>query len=560
MQGDVSTGPRSGTLEWKIGQMLVVGFGPGGEGLALLGQTVRATLAGNVILFSRNTPDAETAAETVARARAIVRNATGFDPLVAIDQEGGIVMRLRKGVVSIPGAMAQAAAFLGGGVTLAEIERLGAICGADLAAAGINWNLAPVVDVNVNPKNPVIGVRSYGENSAIVADLASAFARGLESAGVMATAKHFPGHGDTTVDSHLSLPLIPHGIPRLEAVELLPFRRLIAEGVGSVMTAHARFPAVEPDALPATLSSKVIRGLLREKLGYGGLVCSDCMEMKAIAERFDDPYVMAVKAGVDLILISHTPGKQREAAASIRGAVERGDITESRIDESVARILAAKAIYRGGGDAAAGFARGRPMAAEDFSLAARVSRASLSSLGAAGGPGSATSVPTGRGLLLDVTPASLTGVEDGESLPSVASALEATGTPWSSLRLSTDPGDAEMGRALTAIQSAAARNAESGERGAIAITLFAPLVHEGQTRLVSRCAALAGRFNSPLILALMRSPYDTGTLAEICAANSAHDPLIVAAYEYTEQSASSMADFLAGRIMAEGACPVRIPN
>ena len=230
--------------------MLVVGFGPGEEGLSSLARTIDATLAGNIILFSRNTPDAGAAAETVAHAASIVRGATGADPLVAIDQEGGIVMRLRKGVAPIPGAMAQAAAFLGGGAELADIERLGAACGADLAVAGVNWNLAPVVDVNVNPKNPVIGVRSYGEDPVLVADLASAFARGLRSAGVMAAAKHFPGHGDTTVDSHLSLPLIPHDLPRLESVELLPFRRLIAEGVGSVMTAHVRFPAVEPEALP----------------------------------------------------------------------------------------------------------------------------------------------------------------------------------------------------------------------------------------------------------------------------------------------------------------------
>lgn len=558
MMGDVSLRPRSDTLEWKIGQMLVVGFGPGEEELSSLGRTVDATLAGNVILFSRNTPDAETTAETVAQVKAIIRKATGLAPLVAIDQEGGIVMRLRKGVVSIPGAMAQSAAFLGGGIALSDIERLGAVCGADLAATGVNWNLAPVVDVNVNPKNPVIGVRSYGEDPALVADLASAFARGLRSAGVMATAKHFPGHGDATVDSHLSLPLIPHGIPRLEAIELLPFQRLIAEGVGSVMTAHARFPAMEPEALPATLSSKIIRGLLREKLGYRGLVCSDCMEMKAIAERFDDPYVMAVNAGVDLILISHTPEKQREAAESIRGAVERGDIPESRIDESVERILAAKAIYRGGSDATAGFARGQSAMSEGATLAARISRASLTSLGAAGGPGSVSAVPAKRGILLDVVPANLTGVEDGESLPSVASALAATGAPWSSLRLSLDPSDADIERALSAIRCVATQGAESGEIRAIAITLFAPLAHEGQTRLIARCAELAGRFGSLLVIALMRSPYDAASLAGACAAHGAPNPIVVAAYEYTGLSASSVADFLAGRCRAEGACPVKI--
>ncbi|MCE1196705.1 glycoside hydrolase family 3 protein, partial [bacterium] len=514
MKGDVSKESLSDKLAWKIGQMLVVGFGPGEEGLSSLARTVDATLAGNIILFSRNTPDAAATAETAARAASIVRSATGAEPLVAIDQEGGIVMRLRKGVVPIPGAMAQAAAFLGGGASLADIERLGAACGADLAAAGVNWNLAPVVDVNVNPKNPVIGVRSYGEDPALVADLASAFARGLRSAGVMATAKHFPGHGDTTVDSHLSLPLIPHDLARLESVELLPFRRLIAEGVGSVMTAHVRFPAVEPGALPATLSSKVIRGLLRERLGYGGLVCSDCMEMKAIAEHFDDPYVMAVKAGVDLILVSHTPDKQREAAESIRGAVERGDIPESRIDESVERILAAKAMYCGARAPGAASARGLPAASEGAALATGISRASLTSLKAAGGRGAAA--PAKGGILLDVAPANLSGVEDSAFLPSVASALAATGAPWDSLRLPSDPGDADIEKALSAALRVAPRGDESGDARAIAMTLFAPFAHEGQAKLVARCSELAGRLGSPLILALMRSPYDAGPLAEIC--------------------------------------------
>lgn len=552
--------PNSDALARKIGQMLVVGFGPGEEGLASLRRTVDQTLAGNIILFSRNTPDAEIAAVSVSKARAIVRDATGIDPLVAIDQEGGIVMRLRKGVVPIPGAMAQAAALKGGRISLADIERLGAVCGADLAAIGVNWDLAPVVDVNVNPKNPVIGVRSYGEDPAFVADLASAFARGLRSAGVMATAKHFPGHGDTTVDSHLDLPLIPHDLPRLEAVELLPFRRLIAESVGSVMTAHARFPAVEPEALPATLSSKVIQGLLREKLGYRGLVCSDCMEMKAIAERFDDPYALAVKAGVDLILVSHTPERQREAAESIRAAVERGDIPESRIDESVARVLAAKAMYRDDRDMEATFTRGLPATVDGMTLAARVSRASLTSPWMGSGLGEASTLPARRGILLDVAPANLTGVEDDDSLPSVASALTALEASWSSLRLSPDPGDVDIERALDAIRSAATLDAKPGESRAVAITLFAPLAHEGQTRLVASCAELAGRVNLSLILALMRSPYDAKVLAEICDAHGSPDPTIVAAYEYTELSARSVAEFLAGRIKAEGACPVKVPR
>lgn len=541
--------------------MLAVGFGSDTKGFASLRRTVETTMAGNIILFSRNTPDAATTSDTVREARSIIEAATGTSPLVAIDQEGGIVMRLRKGIVPLPGAMAQSAAYLGGSVSIADLEMLGTICAGDLAAIGINWDLAPVVDVNVNPKNPVIGVRSYGEDPELVAECASAFARGLRVGGVMATAKHFPGHGDTALDSHLSMPLIPHGLDRLKKVELLPFRRLIEEGVPAVMTAHVRFPAVEPEPLPATFSPKVVEGLLRGELGFGGLVCSDCMEMKAVAEGFNDPYVMAVRAGIDILFVSHTPERQMDAATSIYRAVSEGEIPESRIDASVARILACKAMFcRPPGERPAGF---RPEAAGvGRALADKISRASLTVLRTpnpeqAPGAVQALCVPAGHGMLVDVAPGNLTGAEDDSTLPSIAATLDRLGTAWRSARLPQDPSDAEIDAALAVIETGIARR-DAGGQTIVAISLFAPFAHEGQKRLLSRCAKLAAGNTSPLLLFLMRSPYDCTELVALCKNSGGTDPTVIAAYEYTELSAISVADFLTGKYGAEGVCPVTI--
>ncbi len=541
------------SLQWKIGQMLVVGFGPGKEGLATLRHTVETTLAGNIILFSRNTPDAATTVDTVYQARAIIESITHESPLVAIDQEGGIVMRLRSGVVPIPGAMVQSAALRGGRISLADIERLGAVCGGDLAALGINWNLAPVADVNVNPKNPVIGVRSYGEDPQFVADCASAFARGLSGVGVMATAKHFPGHGDTTTDSHLSMPLIPHSLDKLKTRELVPFCRLIDEGIPSVMTAHVRFPAVEPELLPATFSSKVVEGLLREELGFKGLICSDCMEMKAVAEGFDDPYVMAVKAGLDILIISHTPEKQKKAAESILRAVEKGEIPESRIDESVARILACKET----------FCRTAKKAPEGGrALADKISRASLTVLHVPGQPyglsdGRRLREPLTHGNFFDVAPANLTGVEDASSLPSIAATLGKRSKSWRSIRLPLDPSEAEIEKVAARVADEHIGN-EAQCSGGLALSLFSPLAHESQKKLLIRCARLAGEIKAPFLVFLMRSPYDCKEVVELCRENGGADPVVIAAYEYTELSAASVVDFLLGNSEAAGICPVMI--
>ncbi len=257
--------------------------------------------------------------------------------LVAADFETGIGFRLNGGT-TFPRAMAFGAtddpqlAYEAGRITASEAR-----------AIGIHLNLAPVVDVNNNPMNPVINTRSFGEGPARVAELANAYVSGLRDGGMLATLKHFPGHGDTDVDSHYGLPLITHPRERLDQIELRPFREGISSGVDAVMTAHIVLPSLEPAAsTPATFSSRIVRQLLREELGFDGLILTDSLRMRAVTELAtpSDAGLRAVQAGHDLLL--HSPD---EAAAfeSIREAVLAGTIDESQLDESVNRILSAKA-------------------------------------------------------------------------------------------------------------------------------------------------------------------------------------------------------------------------
>jgi beta-glucosidase-like glycosyl hydrolase len=219
----------------------------------------------------------------------------------------------------------------------------GRITGEEARAIGVRVNFAPVVDVNNNPRNPVINTRSFAEDPALVSRLAGAYIKGIQSAGVTATLKHFPGHGDTEVDSHLGLPVIKQPRARLEAVELPPFKAGIAAGAGAIMTGHIEMPALDPSPnTPTTLSAPIVTGVLRRELGFRGLVYTDSMGMAGVTAQFGpgEAAVRAVKAGNDVVLHSPDDGK---AFAGIVEAVKSGEIPLSRIDESVERILRAKA-------------------------------------------------------------------------------------------------------------------------------------------------------------------------------------------------------------------------
>jgi len=257
--------------------------------------------------------------------------------LIGADFERGTAMRLDEGT-SFPTAMAVAATG-----NPKDAYTMGKLTALEARSAGIQWIYAPDADVNSNPGNPIINTRSFGENPEKVAEFVTEFIRGVQENGGLATAKHFPGHGDTTADSHIDLPVVTADRARLEKLELVPFRAAIAAGVGSIMTGHLNVPALEPDPnTPATLSSRVLTDLLRKQLGFQGLVVTDAMDMGGITVRYapGDAAVRAFLAGVDALLMPPVPDAAYEA---LLAAVRSGQISQERLDASVRRILEAKA-------------------------------------------------------------------------------------------------------------------------------------------------------------------------------------------------------------------------
>lgn len=323
------------SLEDQIGQLFMVGFHdttPTPEILAL----IREEHVGGIVYFTRNLRDGAQA-RALAEALQTAARETGqtMPLLISVDQENGLVRRLGPDATILPGNMA-----LGATDDPALVEAVAAASGRELLAAGINMNLAPDADVNNNSLNPVIGVRSFGADLARVAELTAAAVRGYQGAGVVATIKHFPGHGDTATDSHLTLPVVPFDRARLDAVELPPFRAGIAAGAECVMLAHVALPQVEPNpTLPGSLSPAVVR-LLREDLGFDGVIMTDCLEMQAVAGTVGIPAgaVLALQAGVDLVLISHTYSEQRAAIQAARAALARGELDPVALRRSLERL------------------------------------------------------------------------------------------------------------------------------------------------------------------------------------------------------------------------------
>ncbi len=322
------------------GQRLMAGF----DGLTPtpgILDLIQRERVGGVILFSRNIASAEQlCALTGALQRAARESGHSAPLLIGLDQENGAVRRLGPWATSFPGAMALAATD-----SEALAEEIAEASGRELAALGVNMNFAPVADVSNNPANPVIGARSFGSDPARVARFVAAQIRGYQRAGVAATLKHFPGHGDTATDSHLALPVIPYDLGRLRALELPPFRAGIAAGAAAVMTAHIALPALTGShAAPATLAPEIIHGLLREELGFPGVVITDCLEMAAITGTTGTPTAatLALRAGADIALISHREDRQRAALAAIRQALADGWLPRASLIAEARRVLALK--------------------------------------------------------------------------------------------------------------------------------------------------------------------------------------------------------------------------
>ena len=326
------------TIEEKVGQLIMVGF-EGTQANEAIEIHIRERFVGGVVLFSRNIQSPQQTAELANELQRLVEATARQIPLfIGIDQEGGWVIRLKEGATVLPGNMA-----LGATNSTELAERAGEITAVELAAVGVNLNFAPVMDVNNNPDNPVIGRRSFGESPELVSRLGISYIRGLQRNGVLATAKHFPGHGDTTVDSHFELPTVSHDLERIHALELQPFRAAIDADVAAIMTAHIIYPAFDANR-PATLSPTILTDLLRKELGFDGLLITDDMEMKAIDDRYrsGEAAVMAVEAGADIVMVLWTPTKQIEVFDALLSAVKSGRISQARLDQSVERILKSK--------------------------------------------------------------------------------------------------------------------------------------------------------------------------------------------------------------------------
>ncbi|MCC7125124.1 MAG: beta-N-acetylhexosaminidase [Acidobacteria bacterium] len=321
-----------------IGQLLIGSF-PGRTVPADLRALAREFDLGGVILFSRNVEAPEQVSEVAAEAEMLGRELPAW---VSVDQEGGRVARLKAPFTEWPPM-----ATLGRAGSDDLAERFAAALAAELSAVGITLDYAPVLDIHTNPKNPVIGDRALAESAAEVARLGRAVIRGLQSAGVAACGKHFPGHGDTSTDSHLELPLVEHPPDRLRAVEFEPFRAAIAEQVAFIMTAHVLVPSLD-EQRPATLSADVVQALLREELGFDGVILSDDLEMKAVAATWSIPEaaVEAIRAGCDgLLICSGDVDLQARTLEALIHAAEDGRIPAKRLDSAMQRLRAAKGRF-----------------------------------------------------------------------------------------------------------------------------------------------------------------------------------------------------------------------
>ena len=330
---------------------------------------------GGVILFRRNIASPQQVSALCHRLQEINAQVSDTPLLIALDQEGGMVMRIEQGMTPMPAAMACQAAG-----SESHCEQLARISADEIRQIGLNMFLAPVLDVNNNPLNPVIGVRAYGETVPQVVQYGLAAMRGIRSMGMIATAKHFPGHGDTSTDTHYASAVVAHDKARLDAVELAPFKAAIAQGVDAIMTAHVMFPAIEPDAnVPATMSKAVLTDLLRGEMGFDGVVITDCLEMAAIADGigFAKGAVASLQAGADIILISHVEQHQLQGMEAALEAALSGAIPMARIEQALQRVAHLKRAKAVGAWRERNLKPQGLMRPEALALAQKVQRAAL---------------------------------------------------------------------------------------------------------------------------------------------------------------------------------------
>lgn len=334
------------TLEQKIAQMFVITPQAltGYANVTAAGDTTRECYqnkpVGGILYMEENLLGSEQTSQMLADMQAIAKETAGLPAFLCVDEEGGSVTRIAKNVafgVSDVGAMSE----IGASGDAAKAEQAGSVIGAYLKDLGFNVDFAPVADVLTDLENAVIGTRSFGSDPNLVADMVSAELKGLKSQGIYGAAKHFPGHGAAAGDSHEGKAVLDKSLEELLASDLLPFQRAVSDGASFIMAGHISVPAVVGDDTPASLSQMMVTSILREQLGYDGIVITDAMNMKAVTDTYtaEQAAVMAVNAGVDLILM---PQDYEAAYNGLLAAVREGTISQERIDQSVVRIVKVK--------------------------------------------------------------------------------------------------------------------------------------------------------------------------------------------------------------------------
>ncbi|MGK3091616.1 glycoside hydrolase family 3 protein [Streptomyces sp. WAC01490] len=505
-------------------------------GVRTAAELVSTYHVGGIIYFSwaHNTRDPhQIAALSNGIQQAALGERSRVPLLISTDQEHGIVCRVGEPATLLPGAMA-----LGAGGSRSDTRRAAWIAGAELAALGINQNYAPDADVNVNPANPVIGVRSFGSDPQAVAELVAAQVKGYQGAGVAATAKHFPGHGDTSTDSHTGLPVIEHTRQEWEELDAPPFRAAIRARIDSIMTAHIVVPALDPSEDPATLSRPILTGILREELGYDGVVVTDSLGMEGVRTKYGDDRVpvLALLAGVDQLL---NPPNLSVAWNAVLEAVRGGEISEARVEESVLRILRLKSklgLFRD--PFVSGRGVDRTVGIRKHLLDAdRIAERTTTLLADPGALLPLSRRTHRRLLVVGADPASPSGTT-GPPTTTLAGTFTELGFSATALSTGTAPNQAKIAEAVAAAQG----------RDAVVVSTYNITAGSTQRALVDALVATG----VPVVAVAIRNPYDAAHLTGRGVA------AVLASYSWTDVELRAAARVIAGRARPEGRLPVPV--
>ncbi|MFC8853478.1 glycoside hydrolase family 3 protein [Streptomyces sp. NPDC057144] len=537
------------TLEEKVGQLFVMRvYGHSATdpdqadidanlkeiGVRTAAELIARYRVGGIIYFAwaHNTRDPHQIADlSNGIQKASLEQPRGLPVLISTDQEHGIVARVGEPATLFPGAMA-----VGAGGSRSDARTLGRIAGAELNALGIRQDYSPVADVNVNPANPVIGVRSFGADPDAVAELVAAEVTGYQRSGVAACAKHFPGHGDTATDSHTGFPVITHSREEWEKLDAPPFRAAIEAGIDAIMTAHLMVPALDDSGDPATLSRPILTGILREELGYDGVVVTDSLGMQGVRTKYGDARVpvLALKAGVDQLL---NPPDLPLAWNAVLTAVKDGELTEARLDESILRVLRLKAKLGLFGDAYTSRRDVDRTVGTRAHLAAadRIAKRTTTLLVNEGHLLPLSRREHRKLLVVGADPASPSGTT-GPPTGVLAGALTELGFTATALSTGTAPSAAVIDRAVAA----------AGDADAVVVATYNVTAGSSQRTLVTRLLETG----KPVVAVAVRNPYDVAQLPGV--------PAFLAAYSWTDVEVRAAARVITGRARPRGKLPVPV--